>query len=210
VHYRAQDTAFQFLTPGMLTKIHDLRDAARSIFIIATNYESRIDPAIKRSGRIDRKYLLLPPDAARRIEMVRERGVSLKADAEQSVARYSLYLGFTEIKGACAKAKRDGGEVERDLSRAERSTGAEFYGRRAYIDDPFPVQEAACLYLLAKEVDLLSGHDPKGFREHFEAGVDRSAIGEKKDPPASEQKEHLWVKIEKRAEEIQAAAKADP
>ena len=33
-HYRRQDTLFQFLTPGMLTKINDLRKAARSIFII--------------------------------------------------------------------------------------------------------------------------------------------------------------------------------
>lgn len=208
VHYRAQDTVFQFLTPGMLTKIHDLRDAGKSIFIIATNYETRIDPAIKRSGRVDRKYLLLPPDKERRIEMA-SRGAAVEDGTSSEIAKHSLYLGFTEIKSACSKAKRDGRPVAEQLSRAERSTGGEFYGRRAYIDDPFPVEEAACLYLLADEVGLVSNHDPKGFREHFHSGVQRSAIGEKKDPPAEAQEARLWGKIEERAAEIKAAREAD-
>lgn len=59
--YDQQDSMFQFLTPGMLTKINDLRKRERSIFIIATNYANRIDPAIKRRGRIDQSYLLSLP-----------------------------------------------------------------------------------------------------------------------------------------------------
>ncbi|MEP6879898.1 MAG: ATP-binding protein, partial [Nitrosospira sp.] len=64
--YSKQDTVFQFMTPGMLTKLNDLRGAEHVLFIIATNYEDRIDAAIKRPGRIDHQFLVLPPDLAGR------------------------------------------------------------------------------------------------------------------------------------------------
>jgi AAA+ superfamily predicted ATPase len=64
--YNTQGDVFQFMTPGMLTKINDLGAKKRLIFIISTNYAERIDGAIKRSGRIDRQYLWLPPDAKQR------------------------------------------------------------------------------------------------------------------------------------------------
>jgi SpoVK/Ycf46/Vps4 family AAA+-type ATPase len=71
--YRDQSDVFQFLTPGMLTKLKDLRDKKRSIFIIATNYAERIDRAIKRHGRIDDRYLVLPPDAAQRRKILKQQ-----------------------------------------------------------------------------------------------------------------------------------------
>ena len=55
--YSRQDSVFQFMTPGMLTKLNDLRQAERVIFIVTTNYANRIDSAIKRVGRIDKRYL---------------------------------------------------------------------------------------------------------------------------------------------------------
>jgi adenylate kinase family enzyme len=64
--YDEQEGIFQFLTPGMLTKFQNLRDAKRSIFIVATNYGERIDSAIKRQGRIDDRLLLSLPDRHRR------------------------------------------------------------------------------------------------------------------------------------------------
>lgn len=69
--YHHAESSIQLMVPGMLTKIKDLRSAERSIFIIATNYEERIDGAIKRPGRIDRKYAVLPPDWARRSDIVK-------------------------------------------------------------------------------------------------------------------------------------------
>lgn len=66
--YSEQSDIFQFMTPSMLVKINDLREKEKLIFIIATNYEERIDKAIKRKGRIDKKYLVLPPDKMRREE----------------------------------------------------------------------------------------------------------------------------------------------
>jgi ATPase family associated with various cellular activities (AAA) len=68
--YADVDSSIQLMVPGMLTKIKDLRSAERSIFIIATNYAERIDSAITRPGRIDRKYLVMPPDWGRRKAIV--------------------------------------------------------------------------------------------------------------------------------------------
>ena len=70
--YRHQSDLFQFMTPGMLTKFRDLRRAERCIFIVSTNYAERIDPAIKRAGRIDDQYLVLPPDKKQRARIIRD------------------------------------------------------------------------------------------------------------------------------------------
>lgn len=64
--YHRQADIFKFMTPGMLTKLQDLRDAKNCIFIVATNYYERIDSAIKRRGRIDEHFLLSVPDQQRR------------------------------------------------------------------------------------------------------------------------------------------------
>jgi len=64
--YARQTDIFQFLTPGMLTKLQDLKDRGRCIFIMATNYYERIDSAIKRQGRFDQRLLLSLPDTERR------------------------------------------------------------------------------------------------------------------------------------------------
>ncbi len=54
----------------MLTKFQNLKDKKRSIFIVATNYEDRIDSAIKRQGRFDDRLLLSLPDRTRRQEFL--------------------------------------------------------------------------------------------------------------------------------------------
>ena len=60
------------MTPGMLTKLNSLRKSERVIFIISTNYAERIDPALKRRGRIDDHFLLLPPDTSRRKQILQD------------------------------------------------------------------------------------------------------------------------------------------
>ncbi|MGY3280727.1 MULTISPECIES: ATP-binding protein [unclassified Bradyrhizobium] len=109
--YSAQQDIFQFMTPGMLTKLNDLRARKGVIFIIATNYADRIDSAIKRSGRIDRKYLVLPPDKTARKRIVNQiltsppvdcaiKVDSLNEDHWTALQDASLFLGFSDIKGA--------------------------------------------------------------------------------------------------------------
>ena len=66
--HQGQQDFFQFMTPSMLPKLNNLRRAEKVIFAIATNFEERIDPAIVRRGRIDERFLVLPPDEpARRV-----------------------------------------------------------------------------------------------------------------------------------------------
>jgi hypothetical protein len=71
--YNSQSGIFKFMTPGMLPKLNDLREVGRSIFIVATNYEYKIDPAIKRSGRIDYSAPLMIPAFSRRKEFLRNK-----------------------------------------------------------------------------------------------------------------------------------------
>lgn len=66
-------TVFSFLTPSFLTKLQDLRKAAKKkefIFILATNYRDRIDSAAKWTERIDREFLLIYPDLTSRQDLV--------------------------------------------------------------------------------------------------------------------------------------------
>lgn len=68
-----QRSAFSLLTPSFLTKLQNLRDAAKSnefVFILATNYFHRIDSAAKRVGRIDRDFLVMYPDKESRAALV--------------------------------------------------------------------------------------------------------------------------------------------
>ncbi|MBC17127.1 MAG: hypothetical protein CL942_08750 [Desulfovibrio sp.] len=87
--YREQTGIFQFMTPGMLPKINDLRKRERSIFIIATNYEERIDPAIKRKGRVDFILPLMPPAYSLRKKIV----------TDPAVAKSTAGCTFKDLKG---------------------------------------------------------------------------------------------------------------
>lgn len=70
--YLKQGDMFQFMTPSILTKLKNLRECERSIFLIATNYEERIDRAVKRVGRIDCQLMLPPPDKQQRERILLE------------------------------------------------------------------------------------------------------------------------------------------
>ncbi|MCI0561749.1 MAG: ATP-binding protein [Nitrososphaera sp.] len=90
--YKDQGDVFKFMSPGMLTKLKDLRKLGQAIFVIATNYEERIDRAAKRPGRIDDLFLVLPPDRQQ---------------------RYNLLLTLFE-----KRARQDRGTLERGLGKA--------------------------------------------------------------------------------------------
>lgn len=99
--YEAQSDAFQFMTPGMLTKIHELRAKSRSIFIIGTNFSERIDPAIKRVGRIDRVYALMPPDLKQRtriLETLLAKSKTRIRPREADIAAVTYFSTYGELK----------------------------------------------------------------------------------------------------------------
>ena len=95
--YREQGDVFKLLTPGMLTKLSDLAKRRRIIFVVATNYFERIDAAIRRPGRIDARYLVLPPDAYQRREYLSR--TDLLGDAAWS----SLPSGGAKVVDATAR-----------------------------------------------------------------------------------------------------------
>ena len=152
-----QDTLFQFLTPGMLTKINDLREAKRSIFIIATNYANRIDPAIKRPGRIDKQYLLLPPDLSKREKIIVKEFEDLKLSAPAEItamAKESVYLGYSEIIGALqGRLRKAPSEMIEALRSAARSSSDELYLARVRRETTFPEEEFLATVQLATEFD---------------------------------------------------------
>ena len=140
--HREQDTVFKFMTPGMLTKLNNLRRAERSIFIIATNFAYRIDPAIRRTGRIDQNYLLLPPDAASRQRMLTGflrdaiKGGKLQRDGAldpvcidwnmrwESLQNSSFFLGYKDMESAVDRVVHRASTTEiEDLERELRDWG---------------------------------------------------------------------------------------
>lgn len=153
--YRKQDSLFQFLTPGMLTKLNDLRKRERSIFIIATNYENRIDPAIKRRGRIDQRYLLSLPDAQKRLEIIKGlRGTSVAAEKQDEVKKKTLFFGFSDLKSLVIDAGPGDDNLLRLLASGdfEAATSIRSYlGRHAEAN--FPMEELRDLESLKKETD---------------------------------------------------------
>lgn len=153
-HYREQDTLFQFLTPGMLTKINDLREKQRSIFVIATNYENRIDPAIKRTGRIDRRYLLLPPDLKKRESILGNLKASKGKVPLSDMAKEAVYLSYKDMKAAVAAANSDK-EVLEKLKNAPRSSEYDVYLKRLRTETTFPYSEFLAAAEMADESGLL-------------------------------------------------------
>ncbi len=68
--------ALRFMTTSMLTKFQTLRDAKLNIFILTTNKYEQLDWAIRRAGRFDSQFAVLPPDGPSRETMLK----SLLAD----------------------------------------------------------------------------------------------------------------------------------
>ena len=117
--YRRQDSVFQLLTPGMLTKLNALAKQRTVIFVIATNYLERIDPAVKRAGRIDTRLLVLPPDSARREAKLRERvqgfGELSKESRKALVAETALFT-YRELDDLAAFVERQPAVAGADLA----------------------------------------------------------------------------------------------
>jgi ATPase family associated with various cellular activities (AAA) len=65
-------SALGFMTTSMLTKLQSLRDRGRNIFVLTTNRYEDLDRAIRRAGRFDEHFAVLPPDLVSRKELLAE------------------------------------------------------------------------------------------------------------------------------------------
>jgi hypothetical protein len=122
--YQQQDDVFKFMTPGMLTKLQDLRDEENCVFIVATNYYERIDSAIKRRGRIDEHFLLSIPDNEQRLNILERFSLQVfkkELDDEEKKKQYGEAAKDDESKRfleAIASQKFGNGEFKAAVSAA--------------------------------------------------------------------------------------------
>jgi SpoVK/Ycf46/Vps4 family AAA+-type ATPase len=133
--YREQGDMFQFMTPGMLTKLHELRDEEHVIFLIATNYADRIDPAAKRIGRIDTKLLVTPPDIQQRIRILQRSleknfKLTMPTDAVLPAAKASALSIYGELEELALSALLSPVWPKTRTLQAERDLGVADEGRQ--------------------------------------------------------------------------------
>lgn len=149
--YSDQDSLFQFLTPGMLTKFNNLRKVKKCIFIIATNYDNRIDPAIKRTGRVDKRYLLPLPDSERRKRILVDNGLPSDGYSDE-LRKISVLFGYGDLVNAAKAGKGDSGKIVALLSGAPRATSFNSYlKRRKEYKPDFPAEEFEDLIRLSND-----------------------------------------------------------
>jgi MoxR-like ATPase len=131
--YRSQGDMLQFMTPSMLTKLNNLRRAERVIFMIGTNYADRIDRAIKRAGRIDEHLLVLPPDLARRRQIIREElenrsdTRAYDEDLITKAATAAAWQTIAEIKSTTYECIRTGRDLVDFMNNAAPSISLDTY-----------------------------------------------------------------------------------
>jgi len=113
-YYLKQGDFYQFMTPSMLVKFKDLRTKEKSIFIVATNYAERIDSAIKRSGRIDEKYLINTLNSKQRKKLISD--ISKKKESTISdidnLVKESCFLSYTELSSLVKSSIKETGSGE--------------------------------------------------------------------------------------------------
>jgi hypothetical protein len=99
---------FQLMTNGMLPKLQDLRSSCTVVFIFATNFIERIDPAIRRRGRFDKLYMVPLLDWGARTEVLTVfAGGDYKND--KAIRRSSCLFGFADLKSASLSARQKSG-----------------------------------------------------------------------------------------------------
>jgi AAA+ superfamily predicted ATPase len=113
----------RFLIPGMLPKLQSLKqygEKNKLILIVATNYMDRLDTAITRTGRIDEKFAIVPPDLQARYCLLQKLLDSKKA----------LFRSNPEVRELerITKELNDQNDLKqnvKDLIRENKSTGKE-------------------------------------------------------------------------------------
>ena len=124
------DTAGQFLTTFMLPKLTRLHDQGRLIFFMATNFQDRFDPAIKRPGRFDLLLCMGPPTLEEKVRELhrflgeqdltvhsREAGRRLLelARAVPRIESQLEFYTFSEFRGLLKRLGRGGEALEKKL-----------------------------------------------------------------------------------------------
>ncbi len=197
--YRDQGDFFKLITPGMLTKLNDLTERKEVVFVIATNFFERIDPAIKRSGRIDVRLLVLPPDAGQRQRFFTEgaqgRGPgisgweSLTAESKQEVVRQTALYSYREMRDLVSKFRGDmseGDELRHKLvarlTAVSPTISIASYRSRAK-EEIAPLEELVMVAYIATELGPLRPSDAEWLVKPISAARREGAVKEQ---------DHVW------------------
>lgn len=201
--YRDQGDVFKLLTPGMLIKLGRLSRLRRVLVIIATNYYERIDRAIKRPGRIDARYLVLPPNLQQRGECL-ARAVdsweSIPEDLKGQIVRDTVWFTYKELTDLGSYVRRNRpGATGRELGEALDSARNQLppmisldgYGARlgfgwangkvveTTIDTvEKPWEEFALLSYLVLEATKVLPDEPKWVESALRAALARKAVAD--------------------------------
>ena len=89
------DITSQFLTTSMLPKLAKLHDNAKAIFLMATNFQEKFDPAIKRAGRFDLLLCMGPPNNSSKCEMFHK---FIKKELNKETKLYGDFIKETIFK----------------------------------------------------------------------------------------------------------------
>lgn len=116
VRERASGTEQPFsrlLTTAMLPKLASLRKKGTLVFIIATNNIAQFDLAIRRPGRFDRIFQIMPPTLSEKLKKrnwvglgdfnIREKLKTLKVNLDQKVRNQLESLTFAECETFAAE-----------------------------------------------------------------------------------------------------------
>jgi hypothetical protein len=108
-----------FVTASMLPKLQDLHDRSQVLVFVLTNFFGRLDPAIRRLGRIDHMIGIGPPDETQRKKTLRaelladDRFADVADDASTELASLTQRFNRPELIQA---ARLFRGELRRELA----------------------------------------------------------------------------------------------
>jgi hypothetical protein len=98
-----------FVTASMLPKLQQLHDQQQIVFVLATNYLSHVDKAVRRPGRFDHVLLFDRPDSrARRTILGRASGIRTRSSLADAVKETSG-LTTKEILDGVSRRRWDSG-----------------------------------------------------------------------------------------------------
>ena len=184
----------------MLTKLNDLNDQRSVVFVIATNYYERIDRAIKRAGRIDARYLVLPPSATQRKRHLQQQvhsWDSLDKDQQNEIVTSTVRYTYRELDDVVMRAKgaepASAGELLLALKAAVATDGPmaapdAYVARLEYVDPSRPtagteagsidrpLEELALLAYLDFEVGEYMSPEPAVVRAGVEEAIERGDV----------------------------------
>jgi hypothetical protein len=209
--YLQQGDVLQLMTPSMLAKLNDLKRKRKLLFVISTNYFERIDRAIKRPGRIDQHFLILPFDQTSRVALLNnfigkyykepgKKDEDWKLREDNEIAKLNPLLIFEEWKRVFDKATSELGKgdinsllknLETEIQKVSPSISVRYYDSKfadKRTDYEKPYREFFFLCFLLAEAGRVNDELSGSFKTQWNEWKKKNA------PEVDELTSDEWVK----------------